>query len=211
MYQWWPTGLSKAWWCGHVPVVPDWFIKGLVVCKTVDGCTQRAPKTPIGVFRKRWLSPGSYEGFCLVTDMAITVMNGDASIIHVHVHYIVSLYDKPEIILNMWFLLPILGFLLPILGFLLPFLGCLLPILGFLLPILGFLLPYSRVFVAVSRVFVTYSRVFVAVSRVFVTYSRVFVTYSRVFVTYSRVVVRSALVSCLRGQMLKWRWKTLVM
>ena len=22
-----PTGLSMAWWYGHIPVVPDWFIK----------------------------------------------------------------------------------------------------------------------------------------------------------------------------------------
>ena len=37
IYQWCLTGLLKAWWCGHLPVVSNWFIKRLVVFKTIYG------------------------------------------------------------------------------------------------------------------------------------------------------------------------------
>ena len=36
--------------CGHIPVVPNWFNKGLVVCITVCGCVHL--KDPLGVCRK---------------------------------------------------------------------------------------------------------------------------------------------------------------
>ena len=41
--------------CGNMPVVPDWFIKGLVVCYCLWLC---APRRPLRVFLKR-------EGDCL--------------------------------------------------------------------------------------------------------------------------------------------------
>ena len=40
-------------WCGHIPVVPDWFIKGLVVCKTV--CCMH-PKGSLSLENRRGLS-----------------------------------------------------------------------------------------------------------------------------------------------------------
>ena len=57
-----------------MPVVPDWFIKGLVVYNTVYGLHE--PKRRVGVFQK--LSTGS--GFPFVSYMSITVTQGDVKL-----------------------------------------------------------------------------------------------------------------------------------
>ena len=64
-------------WCGHIPVVPNWFNKGLVVCITVYGCVHL--KDPLeSIEKSRGLSPGS--GFLSVADMSITVTKGDVKL-----------------------------------------------------------------------------------------------------------------------------------
>ena len=61
-------------WCGHIPVVPNWFNKGLVVCITVCGCVHL--KDPLeSVEKSRGLSPGTR--FLSVADMSIIVTKGD--------------------------------------------------------------------------------------------------------------------------------------
>ena len=63
--------------CGHIPVVPNWFNKGLVVCVTVCGCVHL--KDPLeSVEKSRGSSPGS--GFLYVADMSITVTKGDVKL-----------------------------------------------------------------------------------------------------------------------------------
>ena len=44
--------------CGHMPLLPNWFIKGVMVCKTVDGYARL--KDPLESIEKSMaLSPGS--------------------------------------------------------------------------------------------------------------------------------------------------------
>ena len=66
--------------CGvdiYIPVVPNWFNKGLVVRITVYGCVHL--KDPLeSVEKSRGLSPGS--GFLSVADMSITVTKGDVKL-----------------------------------------------------------------------------------------------------------------------------------
>ena len=69
---------SNPVWIGCCGVVmPNWFNKRLVVCKTVYGCVHL--KDPLeSVEKSRGLSPGS--GFLSVADMSITVTKGDVKL-----------------------------------------------------------------------------------------------------------------------------------
>ena len=63
-------------WGYDIPVVPNWFNKGLVVCKTVYGCVHL--KDPLeSVEKSMGLSPGS--GVLFVADMSVTV-KGDVKL-----------------------------------------------------------------------------------------------------------------------------------
>ena len=70
--------------CGHIPVVPNWSNKDLVVCITVCGCVHL--KDPLqSVEKSRGLSPGS--GFLSVADISITVTKGDVKLLDNVVSY----------------------------------------------------------------------------------------------------------------------------
>ena len=61
-------------------MVPNWFIKGLVVCKSFTVCMHL--KHPLEFIKKsRGLSP--YSGFLSVADMSITVTK-----VHVNKHHV---------------------------------------------------------------------------------------------------------------------------
>ena len=58
-------------------MVPDWFSKGFVVCQTIYGCVHLIYPLE-SVEQSMGLSPGS--GFLSVTDMPVTVTNGDVKL-----------------------------------------------------------------------------------------------------------------------------------